>query len=274
MAFNIATETNMIKERCHVEVENQESRNTSPNLHQEVVHCPHCDRSYLILLSDLLEEANRFICKSCTKEFWLRRSDFLAGSGEFSGISSEEYLGAAKEKCPKCGAGISRLDEACSSCGVIGSKYLAMKDSGPYLKINPKLKALWVRVLNHYNDDQIHNEFISECLKENHLRYASSQYKQMKDVIGEDEKVLEALRKIQTLTEIYFEDKAVEAEKKKSSRPSRSISSSLLRWEIGLFGAGIICILSGLASPMARNLIGLGVVLIALPLLMKIFFRR
>jgi len=257
-----------------VEVENQESRNSDHSLNQEVVHCPHCDRSYLILLSDLLEEANRFVCKSCTKEFWLRRSDFLAASGEFSGISSEEYLGAPKEKCPKCGEAVGRLDEACGSCGVVGSKYLAMKDSGPYLKVNPKLKGLWIRVLNHYNDDQIHNEFISECLKENQLRYASSQYKQMKDVIGEDEKVLEALRKIQTLTEIYFQEKSPEGEAKTRSTSSRSLPSSLFRWEIGLLGAGAICILSGLASPMARNLIGLGVVLIALPILMKVFFRK
>ena len=245
----------------------------------QTVHCPTCNKSYLIYLQDLHDESNRFVCKACTQEFWLRRSDFLSTAlGEIPANTSDQYLGnLPKEKCPKCGEGVDSLDKACEACGVIGTKYLALKEPSPYLKVNPELKNLWQRVLNHLEDDQIHNEFISQCLKEKQLRYSAQQYKQLKEAIGPDERVMEAIDKIQNLAELYMTEGRTQPVRRatgaKSSSTSR-IYRSFLRWEAGLVGAGALCIVSGLASPMARNLIGLGVVFLALPLLINLFFRE
>lgn len=236
------------------------------------VSCPHCQKMYLILLSDLLEENNRFVCKQCQQDFWLRKSDLEVQRAEaLTGVPSESFVGKTKEKCPKCGHAVEDLDKECGSCGVVGAKFLALKDDSPYLKVSDSLKRLWKRVLNHYDDERVHHEFLSQCLKEKQLRYASLQYKQLKETLGADEIVKEMMTKIQNLSEMDMESK-------RKKPPTKDTSFSwyvrFLRWEMLVMGMGLMCVLYGLTSPLARNLVGLGVVFLAFPLLIRVFLRR
>lgn len=226
------------------------------------VSCPHCEKQYLILLSDLQEENNRFVCKQCKQDFWLRRSN----------LEIQPSVGKAQEKCPKCGHMVDDLEKECGSCGVVGSKFLALKDDTPYLKVSDTLKQLWKRVLNHYDDERVHHEFLSQCLKEKKLRYASLQYKQLKETLGADEMVTEMMTKIKNLSEMDMDSQRSQPASGKTQASSHYMR--FFKWEALVLAIGIMCILYGLASPMARNLVSLGVVFLALPLLIRIFLRR
>lgn len=241
------------------------------------VSCPHCDKQYLIYLKDLHEEANRFICKKCEKDFWLMRSEFEMLFEEpvsveeppIVGTPTTQAVGVHKDKCPKCGTEVESLDKECSSCRVVPSKYMALKEESPYLKVSPSLKQLWKRVLNHYDDEPVHHEFLSQCLKENQLRYASLQYKQLREAVGSDEIINEMMAKIQNLSSMDMTNRSLK--NKKAEYPAYV---KYLRWEFALFAIGAALVMSGLASPAARNLIGLGVVFFALPFLIQVFFLK
>lgn len=246
------------------------------------INCPHCQKQYLIFLKDLHEEANRFVCKACMKDFWLRRSDFEQSARSTTvavepppvATKSEEYIGKIDEKCPKCGGPVQNLEQACGSCGVIGRKYLALRESTPYLRVSESLRALWKRVLNHYEDDQIHHEFLSQCLKEKQLRYAALNYKQVQDVLGADQTALEMIAKIQNLTALELEkQKAAQMGASPAAAPSSPVKK-FVRWEFFFFGIGALCVLTGLASPLVRNLISLGVMFFAMPFLIKMFLKK
>lgn len=227
------------------------------------VSCPHCQKAYLIFLSDLQEETNRFVCKQCKEDFWIRKSD----------LEMVSTIGQRQEKCPKCGHSVKSLDRECESCGVIGAKFQALRDHTPYLKVSDSLKGLWKRVLNHYDDERVHHEFLSQCLKENQLRYASLQYKQLKEAVGSDEIVSQMMKKIQTLTQMDFEKSSGKSDSRKKDH-SYPQYVRYFRWEGLLFAVGLAFVLSGLASPVMRNLISIGVVFMALPVLIRVFFPR
>lgn len=230
-------------------------------LDRSQVTCPHCHKQYAVMARDLKDELNRFVCKQCERDFWVR-------SSTSSRLSSEFAVGSTKEKCPKCGHIVRSLTEECTACGVVGAKYLSLRSNTPYLKVGENLSQLWRRVLNHYDDDRVHHEFLSQCLKEKQLKYASLQYKQLKETLGPDTMSTQMLRKIQSLSQMNFEN---QAENTKKIPPGYI---KYLRWEILSFGVGLICIFAGLASPMAKNLISLGVVFCAFPLLLRMFFKK
>ena len=264
--FVIRVKTITIKERCHVEVDLELKAPIEPH----TVNCPHCEKQYLIHFKDLFEEVNQFVCKQCQGEFWIQRSDFETSpsSEPLLPMKTEQIIGIPQEKCPKCGHSVERLDQSCGHCGVIGSKYLALRDDSPYLKVSDSLKRLWKRVLNHFEDEPVHHEFLSQCLKENQLRYASLQYKQLKEAVGEDEIVVQMIKKIQNLSQMKLD----EGPKVMVKDPINY--SKFFRWEFILFFIGGLFILSGVASPAAKNLVSLGVVFLALPFLISVFLKK
>jgi hypothetical protein len=253
-----------------VEVEREQGFEPNLEVRQTKAVCPHCEKSYLIFLKDLPEEINRFICKSCDQDFWIRRVEVEEGVPVI-GIPGEELLGKEKEKCPKCGQAVESLEKECGGCGVVGAKYLALREESPYLKVNPELKALWKRVLNNYDDEHVHHEFLSQCLKEKQLRYASLQYKQLREAVGDDRLLRTMIGKIQNLSTLEIEAKA---QGQKLSPTEKKSYFRFLRWEAFLAGLGMFCVLSGLATPFARNLISLGIVLMIFPLLIAFLLRR
>ena len=106
--------------------------------------------------------------------------------------------------CPRCHAENIKGSVDCEACGIVFAKYStkqsniqqvqqrqedlnSLKDQGskpnefppPIQKpgsVNPELEELWQKVMEEYDDEEVHENFINKSIQLNGLTYASAQY--------------------------------------------------------------------------------------------------
>ena len=90
--------------------------------------------------------------------------------------------------CPKCSYNLTKDMNECPSCGIILSK-ISDKESSPDRQVmgNSVLLELWKKIVQDYQNEALHEQFIQSSLQYNKLSFASQQYRKMMEVNPLDE---------------------------------------------------------------------------------------
>lgn len=147
--------------------------------------CPDCER--LVAPGSTRVEGNRVLleCPKCGAFERVGLDDeaneaSVDASPPIDGEEDEETASHAEEPaCPKCGAP-RRDDDACSKCGLIFANWTEETQSA-----SPEAAAqLWDQVLEEWEDETLHQEFLRLCLEGESLSFAAQCYRGRDDEIA------------------------------------------------------------------------------------------
>ena len=185
--------------------------------------------------------------------------------------------------CPACGTEMIIDQKECYSCGIVLNPYEKvqfernLKESiGGLDHLNAdKFKALdllWKKLVVNYHDTQAHHNFMRKCFAEKALPYAVHCYTRMLEIDSEDD--IANLMRRQALSMV-----SVNYQKEKGDSPGAGTEVveryPILKWInwVGLFSSSF-CIVAGMLTPGAQNLIGLGFSFLIIFLGLYIFRTR
>mgnify|MGYP003683199283 CR=1 FL=1 len=196
---------------------------------------------------------------------------------EFATELGESYL-----NCPACNKEMIAGHSECFSCGVIvqrfkstqslrktkdivgGIEHLSQEDF-------KRLDKAWKKVVVNYHDKATHENFLKQCYEHRALPFAIHHYSKMLEIDKEDDIADLMRRQALSTVSIGFENKVSDiGESKVETR-----GLPFLKWVnwAGLFFSSF-CIVTGLATPGARNLVGLGASFLVLFIALSIYRRR
>lgn len=213
-------------------VDNNWTQKSEPNDMQVCFRCPHCQKLYKTS-SDVFEGSDpAFDCSSCTKAFLL--TDEQDSFGLFVSV---DYGRKSFSTCPKCSGLKPHNADECPSCGVFASKYIELQRAeSPVLF---ELNQQWQKVLQKFDNDQLHQDFINKCHLKLALNFAFQKYSDLEKTIGFDSLCEKYIRQIELRLEQQF--KAVS--KKSSLKPEGSEVSQLTLTQYLFISLGIIGVL-------------------------------
>lgn len=240
------------------------------------VRCPSCAKLYEVESEEILNEVPLFQCISCDSRFAFEYppvdpqqvATFLVNVNSSS--QPQEALDVAQQQvsraggsvadsemkaCPKCGALNSRRAEECYSCHVLFQRLEGLPlDSS--LRAQPSLVRKWKNLLENFENENLHDEFIRSCHELDALRFAVMKYEEIKTAQGGDLLCDQMIAKINSLMLVGL-----------SQNPGARSEEDLSRakWQKYLFwgpySVSALLILWGILSLGHRNLIGVGVAL-------------
>lgn len=233
------------------------------------IRCPSCAKLYEVQSEDIHSEAPLFQCISCDVQFSFEHppvdpSNVICfavdlTSNEPVATASATTSTAAQQQeslksCPKCGALNGRRSKECYSCHVLFERLEGLpKDSS--LKAQPSLVRKWKNLVENFENEELHEEFILACRELDALRFASLKYEELKAAQGGDPQCDQMIARINSLMMVGLSQKPV-VRAEASARPKWQ---KYLYW--GPFGLSALLILLGMVNLGHRNLIGVGVAL-------------
>lgn len=232
------------------------------------VRCPKCTKLYMVQMRDIHETRPRFECVSCHERFWISYPECL-GAEEVTGlridqlevkmpaavVAAAEGLKPSEDNCPKCHKSLQAGMEDCPHCGVIPAKFLGLKTASR-IQGSERLSVQWKKIIDDYENEDLHQQFIKISSMENNLAYASAQYAQLLKLIPHDERAAKMIREIEALVSVPISQTSkvrVYATKQKTPR-----------WVQGALVVGAVVVAVGIFVPMLRQLTGFGAVLLFL----------
>lgn len=246
----------------------QPSNQTANNSRVESlrVRCPKCTKLYMVQMRDIHETRPRFECVSCHERFWISYPECFA-SEEVTGLRIDqlevkirptvaEVAPVAKiEACPKCRKPLQAGMEDCPHCGVIPAKFLGLKTASR-IQGSERLSVQWKKIIDDYENEDLHQQFIRISSMENNLAYASAQYAQLLKLIPHDERAAKMIREIEAIVSVPIsQTNKVRVYATKQKTP---------RWVQGVLLVGAVIVAAGIFFPVLRQLTGVGAVLIFL----------
>ena len=224
----------------------------------------------MVQAGDIRETRPRFQCASCHERFWIPYPECL-GQHEVKGLRLDQFEiklktpiveeknevdgineGAA-HACPKCHKALSETMEDCPHCGVLPGKYLSLKTASR-IQGSERLSVLWKKIIDNYESETLHQEFIRVSTMENNLAYAGTQYAQLLKLIPQDDRAANMISEIEALVSVPITPT--------NKLRIHSTKQKTPRWVQGVFIVGAIIVFSGVFFPLLRNLVGVGAVLI------------
>ncbi|MDC0980203.1 hypothetical protein OAQ84_00560 [Bdellovibrionales bacterium] len=178
--------------------------------------------------------------------------------------------------CPKCG-GMNRGGvRECGECGVFIDLCRALKKEESFPLFRPpskRLREIWELVLENFEDEERHQNFIRAVQESDQLPYALSKYGAILKAYPEDE----ISCRMRTQLEALAVQRAMgdaEAERSQHDRPAllnrkrRSVGLSFI-----IVVASIVTIALGYFVPTLRNLMGIGVSTLFITLALRYHFK-
>jgi phage FluMu protein Com len=169
-------------------------------------------------------------------------------------------------KCPKCEAPHPATAQECASCGLIFAKFKPVFEGmvgEVRLTGRQELVELWERVVANYEDEAMHDQFISACFDAEALAFASQKYGRVLAAAPQEEIAQIMKKKIMGLASFKAE-----------SRGSfRSWQFRLPGFNSVVMALGGAVMTLGLLLPNSNNLTGIGVAAIALGIGVRFFHR-
>jgi hypothetical protein len=223
----------------------------------------------MVQMRDIHETRPRFECVSCHERFWISYPE-CAEQEEVTGLRIDQLEVKAPlvekateisdaspmaESCPKCHKPLQAGMEDCPHCGVIPAKYLSLKTASR-IQGSERLSVQWKKIVDDYENEELHQQFLRISSMENNLAYASAQYAQLLKLIPHDERAAKMIREIETIVAVPISQTSkvrVYATKQKTPR-----------WVQGVLIVGAAIVAVGVFFPMLRQLTGLGAVLLFL----------
>ena len=266
------------------------------------VRCPQCFKLYNVRSESIQSKKPKFKCNECQEGFSLNYPECL-GMDEVIGFADsweepldapespedtkvKEVLEASVEvkaaveeteptdtvhdapqeetlPCVKCGALNPVSFKECQKCGIIFEKYQVKKDDPIGAKAPQKLKEIWQMVLNHYEDDDLHEEFLRQSRKANQLEFASSRYRKILEAQPNEEIAKRYINKIIALASIPAEKPIKDEAKRKFRVPFTSLAMLL----------SAIVMFMGYMMPELRNLMGIGAAFLFITTAIRLIFK-
>lgn len=253
--------------------------NFEPRSQTVKVRCPQCFKLYAVKALEIQETKPKFECQQCKTRFWLAYPECLDQpevmgfpvewlETQVSRPASTAPTPAAKtEKCPKCQIEHMAGQKECFHCGLIFEKYHAKEENRTNLlpPAHPDLAKHWGRVLEGYESEERHLQFLKDCQKKKGLDYASYQYGRILEINPSDEQAQAMKDMILALSQTQMESQTVkvpEAKAKKGKWPRLSTVAMII-------GAGLI--VAGFSFVQFRNLIGFGTAVLFLSLAIRYY---
>lgn len=253
------------------------------------VRCPQCFKLFSVSSAEIVVAQPKFSCKSCQCKFWLSYPECLS-QGEIIGFPLEwiepqndppdnaeqqkEYFKPSSLvqgiepagfvlDCPKCATPYERGEKECKKCGVIFTKVFALQKET--LQASKEVKSFWEKIIEEYENIDLHQKFVRQCLKEDYLDYASSKYRQILEVHPSDEVARKMTREIEALVSREVLLKSSEEKPKKTKRKIPFLALIIfLSTTVMVFGFFV---------PELRNLVGLGASTLFLTVAIKFWAR-
>lgn len=225
---------------------------------QEVrFRCPHCQKLYRTS-TDVFEGSEpEFDCSDCNKAFLLhnRCDDF----GLYVASMVQEPV--QFDSCPKCSSLKPHKSDECPTCGVLGSKYLELqKLESPALF---ELNQIWKRVMQGFDQDSLHQEFLNECHRKMALNFAFQKYSDLQKTLGYDSLCKQYLRQIELRLEQQL--KAVQQPANEKAKAQTTPPMSKMQWVfMGLGAVGMASLIYNKFVPTFPNFNGLVMMLTVL----------
>lgn len=157
------------------------------------------------------------------------------------------------KSCQKCGALNGRRAKECYSCHVIFEKLEGLPKD-PSLKAQPSLVRKWKNLVENFENEELHDEFIRSCHELDALRFAVLKYEDLKAAQGGDPQCDQMIARINSLMMVGLSQKP-----KTNAAVEKPKWNKYLYW--GPFGLSAFLILLGMINLGHRNLIGVGVAL-------------
>jgi hypothetical protein len=127
--------------------------------------------------------------------------------------------------CPECRYENPKGTVSCKRCLLIFEKYekknLKLVNQVASSKV---MEDMWTEVISDYENNEKHEKFISQALKEKKLPYASQQYKKMIDTNGSDEIASKMIAKIINVATLTY----VPPFRKEPPKSTRWLTTSIL----------------------------------------------
>ena len=266
------------------------------------VRCPQCLKLYKVPTHSIQTKKPKFQCNQCQEYFSLSFPECLGleevigfaaswemSAEEFENFESEESTQIAptepapveelkprnatssqkvqvdehKIPCIKCGALNMDAAKECSKCGVIFEKFREQVDDPLLMKAPQKLREFWFMLKQHYEDEDLHEEFLRQCRKAGQLEFASSRYRKVLDVQPNEEIAKKFKNKIIALTNIAMDPVELKTEKKKFRVPFVSLAMLL----------SAVVLFMGYFLPEYRNLMGIGAAFLFITTAIRLIFK-
>ncbi|WP_413569908.1 hypothetical protein ACLWBD_05505 [Bdellovibrio sp. HCB117] len=247
------------------------------------IRCPSCAKLYEVSCDDIHSETPLFQCISCETRFSfeypptdLQNVACFAVSMTATEAPKEEEVAPAAaaqqhlgetysvepgthemKSCPKCGALNGRRAKECYSCHVLFERLEGLPKD-PSLKAQPSLVRKWKNLVENFENEQLHDEFIRACHELDALRFATLKYEELKAAQGGDPQCDQMIARINSLMMVGLSQKPV-ATVGKVQAAARPKWQKYMYW--GPFGLSAFLILLGMINLGHRNLIGVGVAL-------------
>lgn len=251
------------------------------------IRCPQCTKLYEVNSEDIKNETPLFQCISCEVHFSfeyppkdshnilcfpISSDDEVAPNAQIANVNqdslteSEKVLNAQSQSeslqqpvsqemksCPKCGALNGRASRECYSCHVIFEKLEGLP-TDPSLKAQPSLVRKWKNLVENFENEDLHHEFLRSCHQLDALKFAIYKYEELKKAQGGDPQcdIMIARANTLMLTGLTKDSFQPQVEKKPKWQ-------KYLYW--GPFGFSALLVLAGMLNLAQRNLIGVGVAL-------------
>lgn len=181
--------------------------------------CPHCHKLYKTS-SDVFDGSDAdFDCVACNKSFKL-----LQERNSFGLYTTRELSAKSFDSCPKCSFLKPNQSDECPSCGVLASKYLEIQkvESPSIFELSQK----WQKVLQNFDQDQYHQDFINICQLKTALNFAHQKYTTLQQTVGYDSVCEKYLRQIELRIEQQFKNnEALEAQKSATSDLTKKLTT-------------------------------------------------
>lgn len=231
------------------------------------IRCPSCAKLYEVGSSDIQTEMPLFQCISCQCHFGfeypprdlsqilcfpvdIQKASRIETPTETTNAEQQELT----KTCPKCGALNSRKSTECYSCHVLFERIEGLpKDLS--LKAQPSLVKKWKNLIENFENEGLHDEFIRSCHQLDALQFATFKYEELKLAQGGDPLCDRMLARINALLLVNLSQKPIS----KKSENLKSKWQKYFYW--GPFGLSALLILLGMVNLGHRNLIGVGVAL-------------
>ena len=235
--------------------------------------CPFCQKLYKTS-HDVFEGSNQninlksppeFDCSSCSKSFLLTNVQDAFGLFLTSEQSQKSF-----STCLKCANLKPHNSDECPSCGVFASKYIELqKSESPVLY---ELNLQWQKVLNNFDQDQFHQDFINKCHLKLALNFAFQKYSELQKTMGFDSLCEKYIRQIELRLEQQFK-----APLKTKLQNENTLTSQLSLTQylfISVGSIGMLLLIYNKFIPTFPNFNGLVIMLTILAFGIGLFFNN
>lgn len=235
------------------------------------IRCPSCTKLYEVHSKDVRGRQPQFECVLCHCRFSFSfppaqpddiQCKILSHSHMKRALESKTLNGSESaylKTCPKCAALNPLRSLECYSCGVIFSRVEGMPREA-HLRAQPSLLKKWKSILNDYENQELHEEFLQSCIAVQALDFARDRYQEAIAMQGIDPIGEQMVRRVDGLKN----------ETKEPSNKSNLLQGSLLHnllmryWRAFPLALGVIFVFIGLIGKTNRNMVGVGITLLLL----------